>query len=343
MAKPIITILELGTTGASLGLALQGAQTQAEIVGHDKLPEAAQAARRLNAVGRLEWNLHAACSGAGLIVLAMPLDEAAETLALIAEDLAPNTLLFVLSDVLQGAADLLAKHAPRHTHAVVGHPILNGVGGPLTPRADLFEKTVFVVAAGVSTDETALELASSFVESVGAKPLFMDPVEHDGVIAGVEQLPQLLGLALVHMLAGSPGWFEAQRLAGRTFAQSTEAGRSPQHLFTALRANRAYLWPRIEQFEAELAAWKRWLMADPEDQLLAGQPAGQPAAAGAAPEGAEHPLAAAIQDSSAERGRWEEQAQLGDWTAAPPPAVEAPASSGLLRQMFFGNLGGKKK
>ena len=341
MAKPIITILGLGTTGASLGLALQGAQTQAEIVGHDKLPEAAQAARRLNAVGRLEWNLHAACSGAGLIVLAMPLDEAAETLALIAEDLAPNTLLFVLSDVLQGAADLLAKHVPGHTHAVVGHPILNGVGGPLTPRADLFEKTVFVVAAGVSTDGAALELASSFVESLGAKPLFMDPVEHDGVIAGVEQLPQLLGLALVHMLAGSPGWFEAQRLAGRTFAQSTEPGRSPQHLFTALRANRAYLWPRIEQFEAELAAWKRWLMADPQDQSLAGQLFGA-GAAGAEPQEAEHPLAAAIHDSSAERGRWEEQAQLGDWTAAPPPVAEAPASPGLLRQMFFGNLGKKK-
>ena len=38
----------------------------------------------------------------------------------------------------------------------------------------------------------------------------------------------------------------------------------------------------------------------------------------------------------------EEQAQLGDWTAAPPPVAEAPASPGLLRQMFFGNLGKKK-
>ena len=75
--KPIITILGLGTTGSSLGLALQGAQAQAEIVGHDKLPEAAQAARRINATHRLEWNLHAACSGSSLIVLAMPLNEAA--------------------------------------------------------------------------------------------------------------------------------------------------------------------------------------------------------------------------------------------------------------------------
>ena len=338
MAKAIITILGLGTTGTSLGLALQRGEAQAEIVGHDKLPEAAQAARRLNAVTRLDWNLHAACEGTSMIVLAMPLNEAADTLGLIAEDLRPNTLVFVLNDVLQPAADLLAKHAPGHTHAVVGHPILNGVGGPLVPRADLFEKAVFVVAAGVSTDPAALELASSFVESVGAQPLFMDPVEHDGVIAGVEQLPQLLGLALVHMLGGSPGWFEAQRLAGRAFAQSTEPVRSAEHLFMALRSNRAYLWPRIEQFEAELAAWKRWLLAEPDDQGAAAS-----SAQGAEhPAAAQHPLAAALNDSRAERARWEAQAQLGDWTSAPPAAVETPAAPGFLRQMLFGNLGKKK-
>jgi prephenate dehydrogenase len=335
MAKPIITILGLGTTGTSLGLALGRAAAQAEVVGHDKLPEAAQAARKANAVQRIEWNLHAACEGASLIVLTMPLSEVGETLALIAEDLRPNALVFVLSDVLQAPADLLRKHLGGHGHAVVGHPILNGVGGPLTARDDLFEKAVFVVAAGASTDPAALELASSFVESVGSQPLFMDPVEHDGIIAGVEQMPQLLGLALVHMLAGSPGWFEAQRLAGRAFAQATEPQRSAEHLFTALRSNRAYLWPRIEQFEAELAAWKRWLMAEPDDQPAA-------IAAPAKEQAAEHPLAAALAGSVAERTQWEAQAQLQDWTPAAQPPAEAPASPGLLRQMFFGNLGGKR-
>jgi prephenate dehydrogenase len=348
MAKPIITILGLGTTGTSLGLALQAAEAQAEIVGHDKVPEAAQAARRLNAAQRIEWNLHAACEGASLVVLAMPLDEADETLALIAEDLRPNALVFVLSDVLQGAADLLAKHLPRHGHAVVGHPILNGVGGPLAARSDLFQKAVFVVAAGANTDPAALELASSFVESVGAQPLFMDPVEHDGIIAGVEQLPQLLGLALVHMLAGSPGWFEAQRLAGRTFAQSSESGRSAQHLFKAMRSNRALLWPRIEQFERELEAWKRWLMAEPDDQVdnrLEGQktPAGAQPKDAAASQDAGHPLAAALADSVEERQKWESQAELQEWTPSTQPPVETQPSSGLLRQMFFGSLGSKKQ
>jgi prephenate dehydrogenase len=339
MSKPIITILGLGTLGSSLGLALQRSTAQAEIVGHDKQPEAAQAARKNNAVQRVEWNLHAACEPAGLIVLATPFGEIAETLELIREDVRPNTLVFVLSDVLQAAAYLLDEKLGGQTgnqvgsrgHAVVGHPIISGVGATLSPRADMFDKTTFVVAAGATTDPSALELAANFVESVGAQPLFMDPLEHDGLIAGIEQLPQLLGLAIVHMLAASPGWTEARRLAGRTFAQSTDSGRSADNLYAAMRGNRANLLSRIEQFERELAAWKKWLIADVE---------GRPDAATG--EEDDHPLRAAIVDSHEERARWEIQAQLQDWTPSAQPAEESP-TPGLLRQMFLGNLGGGKK
>lgn len=322
MSKPVITILGLGTLGSSLGLALQRAATQAEIIGHDKEPEAAQEARKNGSVHRVAWNLHAACEGAGLVVLAMPLGEIAETLELIREDIRPNTLVFALCDVLLPAAELMAEKLGKdgRGHAVVGHPIVNGINGPLTPRADLFDKTVFVVAAGPSTEPSALELAANFVESIGAQPLFMDPVEHDGLIAGVEQLPQLLGLATVHMLAAAPGWTEAKRLAGRTFAQSTDSGRSAANLFAAMRSNRTNLLARVEQFERELAAWKQWLMAN----------------------GEEHPLEAAIADTHAERAQWQAQATLQDWTEAPEAAAGAPQSPGLLRQMFFGSWGSKK-
>ena len=331
MAKPIITILGLGTLGASLGLALQRSAAQAEIVGHDKVPEASQLARKNNVVHRVEWNLHAACEPASLIVLAMPVGEIAETLDLIREDVLPNALVFVLSDVLQPAAQLVEEKlggpASSRGHAVVGHPIITGIGGLATPRPDLFDKTTFVVAADANTDPSALELAANFVESVGAQPLFMDPVEHDGLIAGVEQLPQMLGMATVHMLAASPGWTEARRLAGRTFAQSTDSGRSAENLFAAMRGNRTNLLVRLEQFERELAAWKAWLAAETETGDEAGT----------------HPLQAAIADSRAERERWAEQAQVHEW-AVGEPVIDAGAqpAGGLLRQMFFGSWGAKK-
>ena len=43
MAKPAITIIGLGLTGASLGQALQRQESEFEIIGHDRDPQAAQA------------------------------------------------------------------------------------------------------------------------------------------------------------------------------------------------------------------------------------------------------------------------------------------------------------
>jgi prephenate dehydrogenase len=321
--KPIVTILGLGVTGASVGLALQRANAAVEIVGHDKSPDAAKDAGRLKAIHRTEWNLYKACEGASVIVLAMPLDEADATLELLKDDIGGGTLVLMIADVLAPAATILAQQLTGKGHSVVGHPILNGVGGTIAPRADLFEQVVFVLAAGVETDPAALELASNFVETVGAQPLYMDPQEHDGIIAGVEQLPQLLALAQVYMLASAPAWREAKRLAGRTFAQSTGLDRSGASLARSLVANRENLLLRLTQFEQDLAAWKAWLAQD-------------------VPAGAESPAAAAIQFASAERETWEAQAFLKKWDEGPTPAAEVSGGNSVFRSLFLGNLGRRK-
>lgn len=323
MAKSIIAILGLGDTGASLGLALQRANAAVELVGHDIAPEVASAARKIGAVQRTEFNLFASIKGASLIVLAMPLDQADETLALIHEDVAPETLVLVLSEVMTAANGMLEKHLPGHPRGVAGHPIINGIAGAAGPRGDLFDRVIFCIGAGVQTSPDALELASSLVETVGAQPLFVDPLEHDGVMAGVEQLPELLGAALLHMLAAAPGWQEARRMAGRPFADATARQRSADHLFFALRANRANLLPRLAQFERELAAWKQWLTAEPDTN-------------------APHPLQLALDGVAEERARWDAQAASQDWDPTPslPKTEESP---GMMRQLFLGGfLSGKR-
>ena len=217
-ANPRITIIGLGTTGVSLGLALMQSGSPLEIVGHDREPTTGQEARKRNALHRTEWNFYKACEGASMIVLAIPLGEIGATLDLLREEIQPSTMVLALNGVLGPLLQMFADKLPAHGNAVVGHPILNGVEGALTPRADLFQKAVFCLAAGPTTNPDALQLAADFVETAGAQPLFVDPHEHDGIAAEVDALPRLLGAALMHMAAGSPGWTEAQRLAGVAFA-----------------------------------------------------------------------------------------------------------------------------
>lgn len=331
MAKPIITIIGLGLTGASMGLGLQREAGDFEIVGHDRLPEVAQEARRLGAIHRIEWNLFRACEGAELIVISVPLHELEELLPLLAEELKPGTLLFVLGSLLQPAIDSAAKHLPAGTHFVAGHAVITGVGAAPTPRADLFERAVFALTAGVNTEASALQLASDFVERVGATPRFVDAQEHDGIIAGVEQLPALLAAALMHASAGGGGWQEARRLAGRQFAAATEMGRDADGLFAALQANKQNVLLKLTKMRQELAEWQRLLEAEGNE--------------GAAPaeEGKVNPLLAVLKEAVQAREGWEAQAMLKNWDEQTNTPAAPAESSGFLRQMFLGGLGNRQR
>jgi prephenate dehydrogenase len=319
MAKPFITIIGLGVTGTSVGLALRKEPGDFEVVGHDKEHAADGAARKRNAVHRGEWNLHRACEGASMIILAIPMNEIAETLQLIAEDLTPNCLVLVLNSLMQPTVELAGQALPKHANVVVGHPILIG-GASIEPHAELLHEATFCLAAAPQTGPGALELASDFVERIGAKPHFVDALEHDGIMAGVEQLPTLLGATLMHMCARSPGWRESQQLAGQRFAQTTSIGNNAASLFRALYDNRENLLRRIGQFQAELEAWRELLSEE--------TPSDKP-----------HRLLDVLNAAVAERGSWAQVVITQEWDKVSAPMPQPESSGGVFRQLFLGNWG----
>jgi prephenate dehydrogenase len=323
MSKPVVTIIGLGLTGAGLGLALQRQEATFEVVGHDKAPDVAQAAKRVGAVQRTEWNLHRAVEPAELVLVAVPLSELEELFGQIAEDLREGCLVLALTSLLQPSLTLAAKHLPARAHFVAGHPILNGIGGELTLRADLFEQVVFALAAGAKTEAAGVQLASDLVDRVGATPLFVDALEHDGIMAGVEQLPQIMAAALMQLSAAGAGWREARRLAGRYFATGSSFGENPAGLAYAARANRENLLLRIRQMQQALGEWAERVAALPDEKT---------------PDA----LLAALEEAAESRATWEADAATKNWEEQTerPPRVEA---AGFFRQMFFGNLGGKRR
>lgn len=323
MAKPILTIIGLGTTGCSMGLALQRDESNFEIVGHDKEPNAAQQAKKIGAVQRTEWNLHRACDGADLIVLALPMREVKDTLPLIAEDLLPGNMVFAATNLMQPVIELADSTLAEGVHFVAGHPILPGVGSALIPRADLFDESVFCLAPSIQTAPEAIQLASDFVERIGAKPLYVDGQEHDGIIAGMELLPQLVSAALMRNSANTPGWQESKRMAGRRFALATEPGGTAQQMFDAFMSDRQNLAMRVELLQQELSQWSGFLSSDE------------------APEDEEHPLLIALQESVDERNQWESQVTLKQWDDSVDDPPEG-AGGGMLRQMLFGSMFSRK-
>lgn len=233
-AKPRITIIGLGQIGGSIGLALKKSNVDLEIVGHDKDSRTAQLAQKRGAVDKTHWNLLNACQGAGLVVLALPLGAIRDTLTVLGKELPPGVIVTDTSTT-KGPVLEWARVLTPGVHFVGGDPIIPptrtdnpDVSGIEAAEAGLFQGAVYCLAPTPEVDPGAVEVMTGFVSLLGAKALFLDPSEHDGLVAGAQHLAYLLSATLLQSTTGSGGWREMSKFAGRDYLTATElAARDP--------------------------------------------------------------------------------------------------------------------
>lgn len=224
-----ITIIGLNRVGASIGLALAKIKDQATRIGNDRDPIVARQAEKMGAVDKIEVNLPTAVSEADVVFLAVPVDEVRSTIEVIAQDLKPGSLLVDTSPVKGGVAQWAEELLPGDDRYFVSlTPTINPSylmetgTGPESAHADMFQNSLMLVTNMPGIDESAITLANNLVEILGATPLFTDVYEADGLLSYSYLLPELVASALVNATTGQPGWREARKIAGNTYALATE-------------------------------------------------------------------------------------------------------------------------
>jgi prephenate dehydrogenase len=231
-----ITIIGLGQIGTSLGLALKEHTDKIHRVGHDRVHNRAQQAKNLGAVDQLKTNLHNAVKDADIVLLALPLSEIKTTLELIGNDLRPGTVVMETAPAKAAVAnwveELLSPSCDYIGLLPTIHPahLLGLISGQSAAHENLFRDAPMLVVsppvrAGVETSAQstgrAIKAASDLAKLVGAKPLFIDIAETDGLITATHILPRLMAAALVNITIGQPGWQEGTKLTGRVYTEAT--------------------------------------------------------------------------------------------------------------------------
>ncbi len=173
-----LTIVGLGATGQSLGLALRAALPDIDVVGHDRDPDAARAAKQAGSVKSAHWNLVSACDEAAVVILALPARECISTLQSLRDELAPGTVVTDTAPLKLPLVRWAAQNLPPTVHFVGGHPL--AVVDP--PRAGAFSDSIYCLTPAPDADADAVAVVSRLVESIGARPAFTDPTEHDGLM-----------------------------------------------------------------------------------------------------------------------------------------------------------------
>lgn len=322
MPKLQITIVGLGLIGASIGLALSQGERDFEIVGHDKDSGAVGQAKKMKAVDRTEWNLISACEGADLLILALPPQAIRETMQAVAKDLKPGAVVLDTASVKVPVVAWADELLPTPTAYIGTNPIVHGgAGGTAAARVDLFDHCTWAICPTPNTSEAAVKTAIDLATRLGSHALFLEPAEHDSLLAGVDHLPALLSAVFMASVAAQPGWREARQLAGSQFEGFTNlTSTDPKTLASIVMTNRENLTRWIDLFTEQLRAW-RALMAEGED-------------AGAR-------LEAAIENAARQHDRWQKQRQSGQWEEG--VAAEMPDKASVYKSFLgFGSLRGRQ-
>jgi len=251
-----ITIIGLGQIGASMGTDLRGKFAGVEIVGHDKEPEVAGKARKKGAIDRTSYTLPSAVEDAAIVIVAVPVESVREVLGSIAPHLSPGAIVTDVSStktrVLEWAEELL----PESVEFVGGHPMA-GVETPGVEGAQsgLFERATYALIPLGRTSPKAVETVVNLVQVLGAKPFFLDPQEHDSLVAAVSHLPIALSITLMQTVSHAPSWREMSRLAAGSFRDvSRLASGSPAMHADIFSTNRETVLLWIDRFQEELQA-----------------------------------------------------------------------------------------
>ncbi len=315
MPKTRIAIVGLGFIGGSIGLALKKSKLELEVIGHEKDPSIAARAQKRGAVDGSKWNLIDACDGAGLIILALPLNEIKSTLEALKPNLSPGVIVTDTATtkvpVMEWAQDL-----PDGAHFVGGDPILKS-GATAQDRgidaadANAFRGATYCLTAAPTASASAVETLTNLVALLGAQPYFVEAAEHDGLMAGVQHLPALLATALASTVIQSQGWRERAKLAGSDFRTVTNLvpadGKIAREQFLAHRTD---LLRWIDAVMVELHELRDLFAREDADAL-----------------------AERVEAIAAERGKWLSGSY--DETTAPADMESVQTSTARL---FFGGL-----
>ena len=225
-----VAIIGLGLIGGSLGLALRQARAARQVAGFDLSKGVGDRARKLGAIDQSCASLAEAARGSELIILATPVGTMRSLLQQLATLASSGA---VVTDVASTKAQVISwaeEFLPATISFVGGHPIAGKeTSGIEAADATLFKQCTYCLTPTKRTSPAALDKVAALIDALGAHMRFLEPPEHDGMVAGVSHLPYIASIALMQTAALNPAWDDASLLAGNGFRDMTRlAAGSPE-------------------------------------------------------------------------------------------------------------------
>lgn len=330
MAEVTVALLGLGRVGASMGLALkrygaQGKEHTFKITGYDSTPDNVKAAKTLKAIDESAPRPEMAVKDKDIVVINLPYGEVPNAYEFIAPQLRPGAVILDSSPLTQTSMAWAKKHLPEDAHLVCIKPILNSkylfnpVDRTEDAVEDLFDNGIVLLMPSVTCIKEAISLATEFSRIIGSRQHFLDPAEHDGLIAGTEILPGLLGSMYFYMMSNSSGWLDLQRMANPTFGGMTHPlfDTHPDDMRDEIMNSRDNLLRYLDEMLVKMRDFRQILADEDRDALEA-----------------------VLSESSKEYEQWINRRYNNRWQDDEMLDSSSPGIGGMMSNMMGGFFGG---
>jgi prephenate dehydrogenase len=223
-----IAIVGVGLIGGSLALAIKHRFPAIHITGVDK-PQVLKRALKRKAIDKAELSVKLAVRSADLVIIAAPLSAIAKLLPIVAENIAPHTIVTDTGSVKRSVVEQAQMLFP-DGNFIGGHPMAGSeFSGINAAHKLLFQNAIYLLTPTKKTKRLSLRILIKFFSSLDARIFTLESTVHDSIVAAVSHLPQLAAVALMntvgkhhenapsHLSLAAGGFRDMTRIASSSF------------------------------------------------------------------------------------------------------------------------------
>ena len=229
LSRATVAIIGLGLMGGSLAMSLRG--HCARLLGIDLDPQVLDLARQIQLADDLTLHPETLLPQADVVILATPVGS---ILRLLDSLPAYHPGSAVVMDLGSTKVEICSKMKtlPERFDPIGGHPMCGKENISLNnAEAGLFKDAVFAVSTLSRSSERAKQLALEIIQVIQARPLWIDPHQHDEWVAATSHMPYLLACALA---LATP--LQAAPLAGSGYRSTARLSATPTGMMSDILA-----------------------------------------------------------------------------------------------------------
>ncbi|GHU66433.1 prephenate dehydrogenase [Clostridia bacterium] len=179
-------------------------------------------------------------SSPDLILLAAPASTFEPWFRLIA-DSGYTGLITDTASTKSAVIEMAKRILPDSRNFIPGHPMAGSeAGGIAAARSDLFDGATWILTPDAHTDPQKFGALHGFIAALGARPITVDPAEHDKAVAIISHIPHIAASSLVALAEKHSGEHgELLRLAAGGFRDTTRIAAGDPDLWMGILTDNA--------------------------------------------------------------------------------------------------------